>query len=53
MKNINYIIVAVFFILILIGAYLIDQSDYNGLYFICGGVAVLVLARFSKLLREY
>jgi len=53
MKNINYIIVAVFFILILIGAYLIEQKDYNGFYFICGGVAVLVLARFSKLLREY
>ena len=53
MKNINYIIVAVFFILILIGAYLIDKANYNGLYFICGGVAVLVIAKLCKFLRNY
>jgi len=53
MKNINYIAVVAFFILMIIGAYLIKQANLNGLYFICGGIAVLVLARFSKLLREY
>jgi hypothetical protein len=53
MRNINYIAVIAFFILMIIGAYLIKQANFNGLYFICGGIAVLVLARFSKLLREY
>ena len=53
MKNINYIVVIAFFILMTIGAYLIEQADFNGLYFICGGIAVLVLARFSKLLTDH
>jgi uncharacterized protein YxeA len=53
MKNINYIIVAVFLMLVTIGAYLIDRGNYNGFYFVCGAVTVLVLVRFSKLLRSY
>ena len=53
MKNINYIVVIAFFILMTIGAHLIEQADFNGLYFICGGIAVLVLARFSKLLTDH
>jgi|GEM_PF-4999483 len=53
MRNINYIAVIAFFILISIGSYLITQANYSGIYFICGGIAVLVFARFSKLLREY
>jgi len=41
MKNINYIVVIAFFILMTIGAHLIEQADFNGLYFICGGIFYL------------
>jgi hypothetical protein len=53
MKNTNYIIVAVILILITIGACLIDRGNYNGFYFVCGAVAVLIVSNLSKTLRDY
>lgn len=52
MKTKIYLFVALIFILLSIGAYMLENVNYNGIYVICGALTVFIVGYFSNILTR-
>lgn len=53
MKTRIYLLVALFFILVTIGTFLIRDGNFNGFYFFCGALAVYAVGTLTNLLTKF
>lgn len=53
MKTKIYLLVALFFILVIIATVLIQDGNLNGIYFYCGALAVYAVGTLTNLLTKF